>query len=62
MKDSAVSKIVVIEDHPDNARLAEELRLGEQTVRNYLSRLYSKIGVRTRSEAIVWARDRRSPH
>jgi NarL family two-component system response regulator LiaR len=43
----------------DNARLAQELRLGEQTVRNYLSRLYSKLGVRTRSEAIVWARDRR---
>lgn len=46
----------------DNARLAQELRLGEQTVRNYLSRLYSKLGVRTRSEAIVWARDRRSPN
>lgn len=45
----------------DNARLAQELRLGEQTVRNYLSRLYSKLGVRTRSEAIVWARDRRKP-
>ncbi|HKG27459.1 MAG TPA: response regulator transcription factor [Thermomicrobiales bacterium] len=41
----------------DNARLAQELHLGEQTVRNYLSRLYSKLGVRTRSEAIVWARD-----
>ena len=44
----------------DNAHLARELQLGEQTVRNYLSRLYSKLGVRTRSEAIVWARDRRS--
>jgi DNA-binding NarL/FixJ family response regulator len=42
----------------DNARLAQELGLGEQTVRNYLSRLYTKLGVRTRSEAIVWARDR----
>lgn len=41
----------------DNARLARELSLGEQTVRNYLSRLYSKIGVQTRSEAMVWARD-----
>jgi DNA-binding NarL/FixJ family response regulator len=45
----------------DNARLAQELRLGEQTVRNYLSRLYGKLGVRTRSEAIVWARDHRGP-
>ena len=41
----------------DNAKLANELQLGDQTVRNYLSRLYSKLGVRTRSEAIVWARD-----
>ena len=41
----------------DNARIARELQLGEQTVRNYLSRLYGKLGVQTRSEAIVWARD-----
>jgi DNA-binding NarL/FixJ family response regulator len=42
----------------DNARIADELRLGEQTIRNYVSRLYGKIGVRTRAEAVVWARDR----
>jgi DNA-binding NarL/FixJ family response regulator len=41
----------------DNARIAEEVRLGEQTVRNYVSRLYGKLGVQTRAEAIVWARD-----
>jgi DNA-binding NarL/FixJ family response regulator len=41
----------------DNVRIANELSLGEQTVRNYLSRLYSKLGVRTRAAAIVWARD-----
>jgi DNA-binding NarL/FixJ family response regulator len=41
----------------DNARIAEELHLGEQTVRNYVSRLYGKLGVQTRAEAIVWARD-----
>ncbi len=41
----------------DNARIASELHLGEQTVRNYLSRLYGKLGVQTRSEAIIWARD-----
>jgi DNA-binding NarL/FixJ family response regulator len=41
----------------DNARIAEESHLGEQTVRNYVSRLYGKLGVRTRAEAIVWARD-----
>jgi DNA-binding NarL/FixJ family response regulator len=41
----------------DNVRIADRLHLGEQTVRNYLSRLYSKLGVRTRAAAIVWARD-----
>jgi DNA-binding NarL/FixJ family response regulator len=41
----------------DNARIAAELGLGEQTVRNYLSRLYGKLGVQTRAEAIVWMRD-----
>lgn len=41
----------------DNARIAEELSLGEQTIRNYVSRLYGKIGVQTRAEAVVWARD-----
>jgi DNA-binding NarL/FixJ family response regulator len=41
----------------DNARIAQETYLGEQTVRNYTSRLYHKLGVETRAEAIVWARD-----
>jgi DNA-binding NarL/FixJ family response regulator len=41
----------------DNVRIAEELHLGEQTVRNYVSRLYDKLDVQTRAEAIVWARD-----
>jgi DNA-binding NarL/FixJ family response regulator len=41
----------------DNARIAGELSLGEQTIRNYVSRLYGKIGVQTRAEAVVWARD-----
>jgi DNA-binding NarL/FixJ family response regulator len=41
----------------DNLRIAAEFNLGEQTVRNYVSRLYAKLGVQTRAEAIVWARD-----
>ena len=39
--------------------MAAELNLSEQTVRNYLSRLYAKLGVRTRAEAMVWLRDHR---
>ena len=41
----------------DNARIAGELHLSEQTVRNYLSRLYAKLGVRSRPEAMAWLRD-----
>ncbi|MEZ4706722.1 MAG: response regulator transcription factor [Caldilineaceae bacterium] len=39
----------------DNIGIAKELNLAEQTVRNYLSRLYSKLGIASRNEAIVWA-------
>lgn len=41
----------------DNARIAHTLHLAEQTVRNYTSRLYEKLGVTSRAEAIVWAKD-----
>ena len=40
-----------------NARIADELHLSEQTVRNYLSRLYAKLGVRSRAEVIAWLHD-----
>lgn len=40
----------------DNRRLASEFELAEQTVRNYISKLYEKLGVRSRAEAVVWAR------
>lgn len=39
----------------DDHRIADQLHLEYQTVRNYLSRLYGKIGVYSRAEAIVWA-------
>lgn len=41
----------------DNQVIAREVSLAEQTVRNYVSTLYQKIGVNTRAEAVVWARD-----
>ncbi len=40
-----------------NAAIAADLGLAEQTVRNYTN-LYDKLGVHTRSEAVVWARER----
>lgn len=41
-----------------NLRIAEELTLTAQTVRNYVTRIYRKIGVTNRAEAVVWARER----
>ena len=41
-----------------NQAIAAELDLAKQTVRNYTTTLYEKMGVRSRAEAIVWARER----
>jgi DNA-binding NarL/FixJ family response regulator len=40
-----------------NARIAEQLQIGEKTVRNHASNLFDKLGVRSRAEAIVFARE-----
>jgi DNA-binding NarL/FixJ family response regulator len=40
----------------DNIGIATELNLAEQTVRNYVSRIYARLGVESRVEAVVWAR------
>jgi two-component system response regulator DevR len=37
-----------------NKQLAERLRLTDGTIRNYLSGLYVKLGVRSRTEALAW--------
>ena len=41
----------------DNLRIAGELGVSEKTVRNNVTRIFDKLGVATRSEAIVRARD-----
>lgn len=41
-----------------NEQIAAELGLATQTVRNYISVVYDKLGVNSRAEAIVWARER----
>ncbi len=50
--------LVLVAKGWDNARIAKELNLAEQTVRNYTSTLYEKLQVHSRAEAIVWARER----
>jgi DNA-binding NarL/FixJ family response regulator len=42
----------------NNARIASSMRLTESTVRTYLARVYDKLGVRTRAEALVAAVER----
>lgn len=42
----------------DNHHIGAELGLAEQTVRNYITNIYEKLGVHSRAEAVVWARER----
>ena len=41
-----------------NAEIGERLVISEKTVRNHVSNVFDKIGVWTRAQAIVFARDR----
>jgi DNA-binding CsgD family transcriptional regulator/pimeloyl-ACP methyl ester carboxylesterase len=41
-----------------NAEIAERLSLSEKTVRNHISNVFDKLGVWTRTQAVVFARDR----
>ena len=41
-----------------NAQIAARLAISEKTVRNHVSNLFDKLGVWTRAQAIVFARDR----
>jgi PAS domain S-box-containing protein len=42
----------------DNDHIAKKLFLSEHTVRNYVTHIYEKLGLHSRAEAIVWARER----
>ncbi|RAM49047.1 MAG: DNA-binding response regulator [Hapalosiphonaceae cyanobacterium JJU2] len=39
----------------DNTCIANELSLGHQTIRNYISQIYAKLGLNSRTEAVLWA-------
>jgi DNA-binding NarL/FixJ family response regulator len=42
----------------DNAQIAARLELSEKTVRNHITSVFDKIGVESRAQAIVLARER----
>lgn len=47
--------LMLMAEGKDNATIAKDLALAEQTVRNYASGIYEKIGAKSRAEAVVWA-------
>jgi pimeloyl-ACP methyl ester carboxylesterase/DNA-binding CsgD family transcriptional regulator len=51
--------LTLLSDGLSNASIADRLSLSEKTVRNHISNVFDKLGVRSRAEAIVFARDRR---
>jgi pimeloyl-ACP methyl ester carboxylesterase/DNA-binding CsgD family transcriptional regulator len=51
--------LALIADGLGNARIAEHLSISEKTVRNHVSNIFDKLGVWSRAQAIVFARDRR---
>ena len=50
--------LALITEGLGNAEIAERLSISEKTVRNHVSNLFDKLGVWTRAQAIVFARDR----
>ncbi len=50
--------LALIAEGLSNAQIAERLSISEKTVRNHVSNLFDKLGVWTRAQAIVFARDR----
>ena len=50
--------LVLITEGLGNAEIAERLGISEKTVRNHVSNVFDKLGVWSRAQAIVFARDR----
>jgi DNA-binding NarL/FixJ family response regulator len=50
--------VTLLAEGLDNTQIARTLRLAPQTVANRISRVYSKLDMRSRAELIIWARER----
>ena len=54
-----LSVVTLVAEGRSNRDISRELRLSEHTVRNYLFRIYNKLGVSTRLELAVYALNQR---
>jgi DNA-binding NarL/FixJ family response regulator len=54
-----LSVVTLVAEGRSNKDISQELRLSEHTVRNYLFRIYNKLGVSTRLELAVYALNQR---
>jgi DNA-binding NarL/FixJ family response regulator len=50
--------LVLICRGASDAAIGTRLGLSRNTVRNHVAALYRRLGVHSRSEAVIWARDR----
>jgi DNA-binding NarL/FixJ family response regulator len=55
LSDREIEVLTAVAEGKPNTRIADELALSEGTVKNYVSTIYDKLQVNSRSEAIVWA-------
>ncbi|HEY8536250.1 MAG TPA: response regulator transcription factor, partial [Vicinamibacterales bacterium] len=53
--------LALIAEGFSNAEIAERLHISEKTVRNHASNVFDKLGVWSRAQAIVFARDHGFP-
>jgi DNA-binding NarL/FixJ family response regulator len=49
--------LALLSDGLDNAQIAAALSISEKTVRNHVSSVYDKLGVWSRAQAVVFARE-----
>lgn len=45
----------------DDTVIAREMGVSRNTLRNHVARVYAKIGVNRRAQAVLWARERGYP-
>jgi DNA-binding NarL/FixJ family response regulator len=50
--------LALLSDGLENRAIAERLSISEKTVRNHITNVYDKLGVWSRAQAVVFARDR----